>query len=357
MAAPFLLMSIDSKSMFSVEVDMRNLLSSLLLISILSVSCNRSTVFPPAGSYSDVVLVTESGEPGGVNDLIIRGLQHHVDYYTKMEIQFKLKMIKAADIRKEPPTKNMVIFGVVRKGVTGQVIESFIGTNEVRNVLEGRTHIFKKLDYPYSGQLTVIVTASSEERLKKIVRNNGQKIRDIIEEANRERLRDYLLTREKTEVTERLKGQYGFTLRVPFLYEVLQERKDVPGVEIIRKGPHRGITISWQHWGKKGISLADSSAFYEIRKDLAWKMYDKDVMRRDMVFFHEDRLGHYEAIRMDGYWENSEDTFGGPFSSFFIYDRARKRLWIVDCVVYGPGFDKHMLLRELRAVVETFETG
>ncbi|MBU8923437.1 MAG: DUF4837 family protein [Bacteroidales bacterium] len=336
---------------------MRNILGSLLVILILSVSCNKSTVFPPAGSYSDVVLVTETGEPGGVNDLIIKRLQHHVDYYTKMEIQFKLRMIKSRDVRREPPTKNMVICGVVRKGETGRVIESFIGTNEVRNVLEGRTHIFKKLDYPYSGQLTVIVTASSEERLKKVITNNGQIIRDIIEEANRDRLRDYLLTKEKTEVTSRLKGQYGFTLRIPFLYEVLQERNDVPAIEIIRREPHRGITISWQHWGKRGISLADSSKFYEIRSDLAWKMYDKDVMRRDIVFFHEDRLGPYETMRMDGYWENSEDTFGGPFSCFFIYDRARKRLWIVDCVVYGPGFDKHILLRELRAVVETFKTG
>ncbi|MCK4538647.1 MAG: DUF4837 family protein [Candidatus Krumholzibacteria bacterium] len=335
---------------------MRKLLSTLLLIVILAVSCNRSTVFPPAGSYSDVVLVTETGKAGGVNDLIIRELQHHVDYYTKMEIQFKLRMIRAFDVRQEPPTKNMVICGVVRRGETGRVIESFIGTNEVRNVLEGRTHIFKKLNYPYSGQLTVIVTASSKERLKNIIKNNGQTIRDIIEEANRERLRDYLLTKEKTEITTRLRSQYGFTLRIPFLYEVLQEREDVPAVEIIRREPHRGITISWQHWGKKGISLADSSKFYEIRSDLAWKMYDRDVMRRDIVFFSEDRLGPYEAIVMDGYWENSEDTFGGPFSSFFIYDRSRKRLWIVDCVVYGPGFNKHTLLRELKAVAETFKT-
>ncbi|HSG28193.1 MAG TPA: hypothetical protein VLA34_06915, partial [Candidatus Krumholzibacterium sp.] len=130
-----------------------------------------------------MVLVTETGQPGGANDLIIKELQKELDYYTRTEIQFKLRMISAADIRKEPPTKNMVIFGVARSGIVGTVIESFIGTNAVRRVLEGRDHIFKKLDYPYSGQLTVIVTASSNERLKTVVRENGQLIRDIIEEA------------------------------------------------------------------------------------------------------------------------------------------------------------------------------
>jgi hypothetical protein len=83
-------------------------------------------------------------------------------------------------------------------------------------------------------------------------------------------------------------------------------------------------------------------------------MYDKDVMRRDLVFFHEGSLGPYKAVRMEGYWENSEELYGGPFICFFVQDPIRARIWIVDCLVYAPGFDKHTLLRELVSVAETF---
>lgn len=326
----------------------------LLVLAIPILSCSQKSSFPPAGSYSNIVLVTETGEPGGLNDIIIKELQHPVDYYSKMEIQFKLRMISAYDVQDEPPTKNMVVFGVAREGRIGTVIEGFLGTNAVRKVLEGKNHIFKKMDYPYTGQLTVIVTASSHDRLRKVIEENGQVIRDIIEDGNRERLRNYLLTRDTPDLTAELKARHGFEIRIPSLYELNQEKDDVPGIELVRKHPHRGITISWKYWDKNTLSSADSTRLYDIRADLAWKMYDKDVMRKDLVFYHDTMFGPYEAVRMDGYWENSEDMFGGPFICFFVHDRARKRIWLVDCLVYAPGFDKHKLLREVLSIAETF---
>jgi hypothetical protein len=321
----------------------------------LLTSCDKRSTFPPVGSYSDVMIVTESGQLDKVTEPLIRQIQHPVDYYTKEELQFKAKLVSAYDLEKQSPTKNMILYGIVRQGEIGRLIEGFIGTVSVRQVLEGKMNIFKKLDYPYAGQLTIIISAASNDRLIKVVSENGELIREIIEEASRERLRNNLMIKEKTELTEELRAKYRFTLRVPYLYELNRERKEVPGIEVVRTGPHRGITVSWRSWKEGGVSLADSSALYDIRADLAWKMYDKDVMRRDIVFFDSDYLGEYEAVRMDGYWENSEGLYGGPYSCFFVYDGIRSRLWIIDTLVYGPGFDKHPLLRELRAVAETFK--
>jgi hypothetical protein len=333
---------------------MKRRLVFLLLISLSIGSCGKRGNFPPVGSYSSVLIVTETGQLDKSTENLVRQIQHPVDYYTKEELQFKAKLIPASELEKEPPSKNMILFGLVRQGEIGRLIEGFIGTSSVRKVLEGQINVFRKLDYPYAGQLTIVITAASNERLAKVVSENGPLIRDIIEEANRERLRNYLLQKEKKELEEEIRAKYKFTLRVPFLYELNQERKEVPGIEFVRTAPHRGLTVSWRSWQQGGVSLADSSSLYDIRADLAWKMYDKDVMRRDLVSFAEDRLGDYRVVRMDGYWENSEGIYGGPYSCFFLYDDLRSRLWIVDTLVYGPGFDKHPLLRELRAVAETF---
>ena len=333
---------------------MRRGFSILLLTVLLLGSCSRRSTFPPVGSYSSVMIVTETGTLDKSTEKLVRQIQHPVDYYTKEELQFKAKLVSAYQVEKEPPSKNMILFGLVRQGEVGKLIEGFIGTASVRKVLEGKINVFKKLDYPYAGQLTIIITAASSERLAEVVSENGALIREIIEEANRTRLRNYLLDREKNELTEEIRAKYKFTLRIPFLYELNQERKDLPGIEFVRTAPHRGLTISWRSWPQGEVSLADSSSLYDIRADLAWKMYDKDVMRRDLVSFTEDRLGDYRIVRMDGYWENSEGIYGGPYSCFFLYDDILSRLWIVDTLVYGPGFDKHPLLRELRAVAETF---
>ena len=333
---------------------MRRYLAVIVLAVVLVGSCSRRSSFPPVGSYSSVMIVTETGQLDKSTENLVRQIQHPVDYYTKEELQFKAKLVPAYLVEKEPPSKNMILFALVRQGEVGKLIEGFIGTASVRKVLEGKINVFKKLDYPYAGQLTIIVTAASSDRLSEVVSESGALIREIIEEANRDRLRNYLLEREKRELTEEIRAKYKFTLRIPFLYELNQERKDVPGIEFVRKAPHRGLTVSWRSWTSSTVSLADSSSLYDIRADLAWKMYDKDVMRRDLVSFTEDRLGDYRIVRMDGYWENSEGIYGGPYSCFFLYDDILSRLWIVDTLVYGPGFDKHPLLRELRAVAETF---
>ena len=327
----------------------------LLLILSISLSCARQTSFPAVGSYSQIVLVTETGKVEGYTKEMVRQLQHVIDYYNREELQFFVKVVSVDEFEKEAPPKNVVFLGLPRQGRVGDYIERLIGSAGVKGVLEGRLNIFKKLNYPIEGQLTLVVTASSPEYLSRIIEKNGAFIRDLIEQANRERLRNYLLKEERKWDSDRLKAKYGFRIRIPKLYRINQEREDVPGIEIVRIKPHRGLTISWRSWKKEELSLADSTELYDIRSQLAWKMYDKDVMRKELVRYSMTKLGDYDAVRMDGYWENTQDVYGGPFVCFFINDRVKNKLWIVDCVVFAPGFKKHKLLRELIALAETFE--
>ncbi|MBN1885925.1 MAG: DUF4837 family protein [Candidatus Krumholzibacteriota bacterium] len=334
---------------------MRRMAIAIATIALALASCGVNSTYPPVGSYSNVVIVTEAGRvEDAVTEAIVREIQHEMDYYTKTELQFRVRLVPALDFERQRPTKNMVICGVVRDGDVGRIIESFIGTTGVRRVLEGKDRVFRKMDYPVKGQYTIIVTASSRETLLETIRENGATVRDLIEYGNRLRLRDFLLDREREDLEEELAAKYGFSLRIPELYELNQERPEVPGFEFVRTPPHRGLTVSWEPWDGRGLSLADSSLLYEARERLAWAMYDRDVMRREMVRFDEEALGDYEAVAMRGYWENSEDLYGGPFLCFFVLDRVASRLWIVDCVVYAPTFDKHTFIRELHAVAETF---
>ena len=328
---------------------------AIAIVSLLFAGCGVGRNYPPVGSYSNVVIVTDAGRvEDTVTEAIVREIQHEIDYYTRVELQFRVRLVPAADFERERPTKNMLICGVVRDGEIGGIIESFIGTAGVRRVLEGKNRIFRKMDYPVKGQYTIIVTASSRDILLETIERNGAVLRDLIEEGNRLRLRDFLLERENEDLSEELAARYGFSLRVPHLYELNRDWPDAPGVELVRTPPHRGLTVSWTPWTGRGLSVADSTALYEARGAMAWKMYDRDVMRPDLVFWKEGSLGDYDAVVMRGYWENSEKLYGGPFLCFFVHDRVASRLWIVDCLVYAPTEDKHVFIRELHAVAETF---
>jgi len=323
---------------------------------VLLASCgNRPAYFaPPAGSYSNIVLVTETGKIEGPTADMVQTLQHEIDYYTKNELQFKVRVVPAYQFDKEIPAKNMVLFGIVNQGRIGGIIEQFIGPAGERGVLEGKYSIFNKMDSPVKGQLTLIVTAASNDDLARVAKEQGEAIRNIIEDGNRQRLRDYLLKSENADLEKLLKGRYGFTVRIPDVYNLDEERPEVPGVSLIHPEPPRVLSVSWHSFAKEAVSLADSNELFKLRSDFSFKMFDKYVMRRDLVKFKETQFGPYRAVRMDGYWESSVEPAGGSFVCFFVADRVKSRIWFVDCLVYAPGHDKHELVRELIAVAETF---
>ncbi len=309
----------------------------------------------PAGSYSGVVLVTETGKVEGATAEMVNALQHELDFYTKNELQFRVRVVPAIEFEKEIPAKNMVIFGIVNQGRVGGIIEQFIGPSGARGVLQGKYSVFKKMDSPVAGQLTIIVTGVSAEDLALAAREQGAILRNIIEEGNRERIRESMLKQgEDTYLERHLKERYGFSVRIPDVYNIDEERPEIPGVSLIHPEPPRVISVSWKAFGKGTVSLADSNELYGLRSDVSFKLFDKYVMRRDLVTFASTRLGAYEAVRMDGYWESSVQAAGGSFICWFIVDGVKSRIWLVDCLVYAPGQDKNELLREAMAFAETF---
>jgi hypothetical protein len=310
---------------------------------------------PPAGSYSGIVLVTETGKIEGPTAEMVQALQHELDFYTKNELQFKVRVVPAYQFEKEIPAKNMVIFGIVNQGKIGSIIEQFIGPSGSKGVLEGRYSVFKKMNSPVKGQLTIIVTGVSDDGLTVAAREQGAILRNIIEDGNRERIRESMLKQgENTYLEKYLKDRYGFSFRIPNVYKLEEERPEIAGVSLIHPEPPRVLSVSWKAFGKGEVSLADSNDLYQLRSDVTFKLFDKYVMRRDLVKFMATRLGAYAAVRMDGYWESSIDAAGGSFVCYFVADDVKSRIWLVDCLVYAPGQDKNELLRETIAFAETF---
>jgi hypothetical protein len=186
-------------------------------------------------------------------------------------------------------------------------------------------------------------------------REQGAILRNILEDGNRERLRESMLKQgENTSLEGRLKDRYGFSFKIPNVYKLDEERPEIPGISLMNPEPPRVLSVSWKAFGKGTVSLADSNELFQLRSDVSFKLFDKYVMRRDLVKFTATRLGAYEAVRMEGYWESSVAAAGGSFVSFFIADGVKSRIWLVDCLVYAPGKDKNELLRETLAFAETF---
>lgn len=313
----------------------------------------REVAIPPAGSYDEVLLVTEDGATSHWTDRLKPLITAEHDYVITTEPSFTLATMRASQLPDFPTVKNIVLCGTLSTTTDiGQRIIGLIGPSGTKQVHNG-ARILKKDNLPAPGQLTLIVTAPTEAELDKAIDKRGKEIPQIIEESCRERLRRNLLQHPATGLTKELQRKYGFTIRVPYLYVLFSDKLHPPGVELLRQPPARDLGIYWVDRAKPP-TLYDSDELFDIRANYVWKRYDHDKMDRDKVTYTWTRLGPYDAIEMAGYWYNDKATAGGYFETYFIYDARAKLLWAVDLVVFAPGREKHPLVRELQALAETF---
>jgi hypothetical protein len=213
--------------------------------------------------------------------------------------------------------------------------------------------ILKKQDRPVKNQFTLIVTGVDRQSLEDVITDRGAELAGILEQGCRERLRRHLLKRSKPELSERLYRDYDFRIQIPTVYRLLSDDPKPPGVELIREPPTRILGVFWID-RKDAPTMADEDMLFATRAQYVWKRYDQDEMDRNRVVFEPARLGSYDSIRMSGYWYNDEQVLGGYYETYFIHDQRADLLWAVDLLVLAPGKLKHPLVRELRALAETF---
>jgi hypothetical protein len=61
------------------------------------------------------------------------------------------------------------------------------------------------------------------------------------------------------------------------------------------------------------------------------------------------------AVEMRGLWEVEGDFMGGPFISYTTVDERYNRVVTIVGYVYNPGYDKKDLVRQIEAILYTFE--
>ncbi len=326
----------------------------LSLVATAVVSGCGDMAIPPAGSYSEILLVTEGGEQDEWTRRLTPVIARDLDYYVDFEKQFRIVPIKASEMDDVPPYKNIVMCGVLDSSTdVGQKIIGMIGDAGVEMIRTEGALILRKQDRPLKNQFTLIITAVNKELLVDVIETRGDEIPDILEEGCRERLRRHLLKRNRPQLSEQLYRDYGFRLQISSLYRVLSDDPEPPGIELIREPPTRVLGIFWVD-RETPPTLADEDELFDMRAKYVWKRYDKDQMDRDKTVFAPARMGRYDSIRMSGYWFNDEQVMGGYYETYFIFDDRQELLWAVDLLVLAPGKPKHPLVRELRALAETF---
>jgi hypothetical protein len=117
-----------------------------------------------------------------------------------------------------------------------------------------------------------------------------------------------------------------------------------------RDMPYRWLAVKWTD----GLVFQDSASVHAYVKDIPINNFGH-IQYSDYLFKIEpSEFNDRGAWKISGLWESIKEAQGGPFISFLFYDEASDRTYYIHLMVFHPGRDKYMLLRQVDIVAHSF---
>ena len=331
-------------------------LAALIPLISLALACGEKRIVPAVGPYSDVYLFTEQGKRSALLDAFIATLSHPIEYVFEEENEFDVFLRNYEQFPGNRDRKNIILYARVdqRGGMLAHV-QRLLGKDVLERVRREGQIVYYREDLFARDQDVYFLLANGAAGEEILLTRMASSLRDRMRESTRARMRDYLLNgRENKGGGKYLMQRYGFSLRFPGEYHLLQERPELGAIELHCEAPSRVLGVFWDSDYGAAPSVADSIRLLAFRGAVTDSLYGGDYLLAGSYSFSAVEQAGRPAVRLAGIWQNERDMTGGAFVTYFFWDERRSRLLALDLLLYAPGMAKHPYMRELEALATTF---
>ncbi len=324
-----------------------NFLLIVLAIIVLAHSC-KCTGGPQlmpnvSGKAGEVVVVMNKGSWDGEAGVAIRNaLGKDVPYLPQREPMFTLATISESAFTNIFQThRNLVI------------IRTLPEISEPRIVFQENVWA--------APQLVVTISVKETSQIAEVVKENEQKIASAILMAERNRIIQNAKRYPERVLREKVAEQFGGAPYFPTGYSLKKETdNNFMWISYETTYTNQGIFIYT-------FPFRDSSDFEKgnliaKRNEIMAKnvpgQVDRSYMTTNMLEDPGLRWVSYNKrvfAELRGLWEVQNDFMGGPFVSHFFRDKSGKNIIGIEAFVYAPRYDKRNYLRQVEALLYSFE--
>tara|TARA_B100000315_G_scaffold257604_1_gene306985 strand:+ start:18176 stop:19204 length:1029 start_codon:yes stop_codon:yes gene_type:complete len=279
---------------------------------------------------------------------------NRIIYIPSAETIFDFRFVNPDKFSEYKHYHNLIILSDLKpeSSVTPLVTKVF-GKKEVARLRKGGPEYFSVSDVFARDQLVLVVTGKNKNTISAFVEEKSDSIFSWFDEALYERQKKRLFGKiEDKKLTSELFDKYGWCIRVDRDYTLLKEDPDNHFVKLGRAFPIRWLSIQWQDVDQD-FNLSKSQASNTVH--LFFELNLKALKISDYYFSVErSRFNKWDSWLVNGLWEHKTDIKGGPFKSYIFYDNLTKRIYHVNLLMFHPGENKLLLLRELDMLAQTF---
>ncbi len=206
-------------------------------------------------------------------------------------------------------------------------------------------------------QLVVTVTGPDSVSVANCIRENGEEIRQRINDAERERLTSWLTESAGKERSAVISAEKSWELIMPSGYEPDFNREGIMMVSAETPSTTQSVIVSVTERMTSRIGCIELANLTEKVTSAEVKGPDGGsfmvIEKQVPVSCRSFRRQGTDYIEMRGLWTLEGGFMGGPFISYAFIDEETSRAVVVTGFVYAPREEKRELLRQVEALMYT----
>ena len=323
----------------------------ILILILLFTSCDFK---PRAEGVENQIHVVVSFEDFSKVKTIIDSIFLPEILTPEPESFFELKYILPEDFDKIKNYHNILIVSIldIPDSTGDKLIYSFLPKNSSER---NENKIFSKRDVFARDQVFSVVYGKDFEDFKNTLIINSKWIYNKYFNFYRDRQEKHLFKRrEQNDLSNLIFEKFNWKIRIQHDFTLIKEDSNNNFIWLGRAFPFRWLSFNWNDYNNK---LTFENLNFDTLLNEYSKFYNNDILfLKKYRNISRDKIGNFDAIKLEGLWEHNSDVKGGPFISYFFYDTNLKKLFHINLLVYNPGRKKLPSLLQLEIMSKTYSS-
>jgi hypothetical protein len=319
------------------------------------------------GNPGELILVMDSTRwKGAIGDTLRSIFSEGVPGLLQNESYFKLTYIHPNIFNNFIKTHKNLIFitSLEDNSPTGQRMKQYFSQQAIESINRDSTlFMLAKQNEFAKGQEILHLFGKTDEQLLANLSKNKERIRQHFNKIELARLNKNSFSKENKELSDQIKKEHHFYLRVPESYALAKSDSNFVWLTRPGKGLDMHIFVSYKPYR--------STEAFNAENILAWRdsigynnMYNRKIKDSYMTYqdyippvFKKVSFNDRFAVETRGLWKLKNNSRGGPFLSYIFVDELTNRLYYIEGFIMGPGIDKKReFMRQLEAVLSSFQS-
>ncbi|MBN2009233.1 DUF4837 family protein [candidate division KSB1 bacterium] len=328
----------------------------ITLFVLFNLSCNESRVITGWGQDGDIHVLADSTIWNTLSSVLSETFEKPI-ITPQNEIEFTL--IKT-DIETFKRFKNLIFLATLDSNdPVSDLVKSNLSSEAMDKVRNNESYLFMQKEKWASEQVILFLVAPDVEQLKARIQENEDGLYKLLNDYWLDVIAQRLYHRnEQKELSNQFLEKYGWTVRVPYDYEVFISKPDSHFIMLRRMLPERWLFVYWED--SDNPSEITPTWILEKRDKFGKLYYEGDMVEQKFVQPEIDTVNFldHRAIYIKGLWRNDSKEAGGPFRSYSFYNESDNRIYMLDYAIFQPRLkdSKRGYLRQAEVIMRTFQT-